>query len=75
MAQINQLRKSRSGLFNVTLYKTWLKHGYGSGSTPYFRDITQGSIPPYAAGPGYDQMSGIGALQATNFAGLIHARH
>jgi kumamolisin len=75
MAQINQLRKSRSGLFNVTLYKTWLKHGYGSGSTPYFRDITQGSIPPFSAGPGYDQMSGIGALQATNFAGLIHAHH
>ncbi len=71
LAAINQLQTSRSGYFNVTLYKTWLAHGYGSGSTLYFRDIVQGSIPPYYAQPGYDQMSGIGALQANNFAGLL----
>ena len=71
LTEIDQLRNSRAGWFNVTLYKTWLKHGYSQGSTEYFRDITQGSIPPYNAGPGYDQMSGIGSLQVTNFAGLL----
>jgi kumamolisin len=67
LAEINQLQNSRSGYLNVTLYKTWLAHGYASGSTLYFRDITQGSIPPYFAQPGFDQMSGIGALQANTF--------
>jgi subtilase family serine protease len=71
LTEINQLQNSRSGYFNVTLYKTWLANGYGGGSTLYFRDITQGSIPPYYAQPGYDQMSGIGAMQVNNFAGLL----
>jgi subtilase family serine protease len=72
LTEINQVLNSRAGFFNVTLYKTWLAHGYGSGSKLYFRDITQGSIPPYHAGPGYDQMSGIGAMRATTFASLLH---
>jgi subtilase family serine protease len=67
LTEINQVRGSRAGHFNVTLYKTWLAHGYGSGNTRYFRDITQGSIPPYHAGPGFDQMSGIGAMLVNNF--------
>jgi kumamolisin len=71
LTEINQLQKSRSGDFNVTLYKTWLANGYGMGSALYFRDITQGSIPPYYARRGYDQMSGVGALQANNFASLL----
>jgi kumamolisin len=71
LTEINQLQNSRSGYFNVTLYKAWRANGYGSGSKLYFRDITQGSIPPYYAQPGYDQMSGIGALQANNFAALL----
>ena len=71
LTQINQITGSRAGLFDVTLYKTWLKHGYASGKTAYFRDITQGSIPPYDAGPGYDQMSGIGAMQYADFAALL----
>ncbi len=70
LTELNQLQNSRSGYFNVTLYKTWLKHGYGATKL-YFRDITQGSIPPYYAGPGYDQMSGIGAMLVDNFATLL----
>jgi subtilase family serine protease len=71
LAEINQLGNSRSGYFNPTLYKTWLANGYGTASALYFRDITQGSIPPYYARTGYDQMSGIGAMQVNNFAGLL----
>ena len=67
LAEINQVQNSRSGDFNVTLYRTWLANGYGIGSALYFRDITQEG-PPYYARRGYDQMSGIGALQANNFA-------
>ena len=55
----------------MTLYKTWLAHGYGNGTTANFRDITVGSIPPYHAGPGYDQMSGIGAMLVNNFVQLF----
>lgn len=72
LTEVNQVLNSRAGYFNVTLYKTWLAHGYGSGSKLYFRDITQGSIPPYHAKTGYDQMSGIGAMRATTFASLLH---
>ncbi len=71
LTEIDQLQNARAGNFNVTLYKTWLASGYGSGSTLYFRDITQGSIPPYYTQAGYDQMSGIGAMQAGNFADLL----
>jgi kumamolisin len=75
LAAINQVQNSRSGYFNVTLYKTWSKHGYGSPPTLYIRDIVQGSDPPYYALPGYDQMTGIGALQAGNFAQLLESHH
>jgi subtilase family serine protease len=71
LTEIDQLQNARAGAFNVTLYKTWLANGYTSGSTTYFRDITVGSIPPYGAKTGYDQMSGIGAMLVTNFAGLL----
>jgi len=37
----------------------------------YFRDITQGSDPPYKAQVGYDQMTGIGAGLATNLSGIL----
>ena len=71
LTEMNQVLGSRAGHFNVTLYKTWLKNGYHNGTTRYFRDITQGTIEPYQAGPGYDQMSGIGAMLVNNFEGLI----
>jgi pseudomonalisin len=71
LTEIDQLKHHRAGQFDTALYKMWLANGYGSGSQVYFRDITQGSIPPYGAGPGYDQMTGIGTMQVTNFAGLL----
>jgi subtilase family serine protease len=71
LTAVNQIEGSRAGYFNVTLYRTWLANGYSNESTAYFRDITQGSIPPYYAQQGYDQMTGIGAMQSANFASLL----
>ncbi len=59
---VNQMNKSRAGYLNPTMYKAWGKLGYGKGKKVYFRDITQGTIGVYSAMPGYDQMSGIGAM-------------
>ncbi len=70
LTEIDQLQNSRAGWFNVTLYKTWKKHGYGT-STVYFRDMTVGSIPPYYTLTGYDQVSGIGTMQVSDFAALL----
>lgn len=74
---IDQIRNRRAGFFNPTLYKTWEANGYSKSTSPatvgtYFRDIVSGAIPPYKAGPGYDQMSGIGAMIFGNFATLLH---
>jgi hypothetical protein len=41
------------------------------GKTVYLRDIVSGEISPYKAGPGYDQMSGIGAMLFGNFSGIL----
>ncbi len=71
LTEIDQLQNSRAGYFNVTLYQTWLANGYGNPAAPYLRDITIGNIPPYGAGPGYDQMTGIGAMRAATFATLL----
>jgi len=72
LVETNQVIGSRSGNLDVTLYRKWLRHGYSHGSTLYFRDITVGSIPPYGAGPGYDQMTGIGTMIVNNFDKLLH---
>jgi len=71
LTEIDQLKNKRAGSFNGRLYRTWLANGYSKGSTLYFRDIVSGSIPPYEAMPGYDQMSGIGAMLVGNFAGVL----
>lgn len=71
LTEVDQLENSRAGYFDVTLYKKWLEKGYGNEKKPYFRDITQGSIGPWGATPGFDQVSGIGSMQADNFARLL----
>jgi kumamolisin len=68
---MNQMRNSRSGNFDPTLYSLWAKNGYGSKKKPNLRDITSGSIGAYSAGPGYDQMTGIGAMVFGNFGKLL----
>jgi subtilase family serine protease len=68
---LDEIEGTRSGFFNPRLYRTWERHGYVKGQIVYLRDITSGSIPPYNAGPGYDQMTGIGAMLFGNFAGIF----
>ena len=65
------MMKSRAGYSGPTLYATWAKNGYGAGKKLYLRDITTGSIGAYSAGPGYDQMTGIGAMIIGNFGKLL----
>lgn len=70
LTELDQMENSRAGQFDVTLYKTWLAHGYGKGNGAYLRDITQGNNGYYNAGPGYDQVTGIGAMLVSNFGSL-----
>ena len=72
LTEIDQVVGARAGQFNATMYRKWLARGYGTSAKPYFRDITVGTIEPYQAGPGYDQMSGIGAMVVNNFDTLLH---
>lgn len=71
LVEMDEFVGSRAGDFNVTMYRKWLRHGYTHNSTVYFRDITVGSIPPYGAGPGYDQMTGIGTMMVNHFDKLL----
>ncbi|HEY6484769.1 MAG TPA: hypothetical protein VIX83_00100, partial [Candidatus Cybelea sp.] len=66
-----QMVSSRAGNFDPNLYALWTKNGYGSGKKVFLRDITSGSIGAYSAGPGYDQMTGIGAMVFGNFGKLL----
>jgi kumamolisin len=68
---IDQANGSRAGYLTPKLYKAWLANGYNKGSTIFFRDIVSGSIPPYKAGPGYDQMTGIGAMLFAADTGIL----
>jgi subtilase family serine protease len=72
LAAINQMKSSRQGFFNPTLYKTWQRYGYIKGTSTFIRDMTSGSIPPiYYARQGYDQVTGIGAIQFDNFGAIL----
>jgi kumamolisin len=66
--ETNQRQDHPSGFVNPTLYATY--EGLGaSGNAGIFHDITIGNNsawighdPGYAAGPGYDQVSGLGSV-------------
>jgi pseudomonalisin len=72
LTEMDQVLGSRAGHYNVTLYKKWLAHGYGTSPNLYFRDITVGSNGGFNAGPGYDQVTGIGTTQVNHFDKLFH---
>jgi kumamolisin len=66
----NEVAGKRSGAIDTALYSAWKKDGYGT----LFRDITIGNnflfgvtsgIPGYFAGPGYDDVTGIGSIIGT----------
>ncbi|MBD5655947.1 MAG: S53 family peptidase, partial [Candidatus Eremiobacteraeota bacterium] len=71
MSIVNEMRNRRAGFFNLAMYKTWEANGYSKGNTVYLRDITSGTLPPYKAQTGYDQMTGIGAMLFGNFAAIL----
>ncbi|MDQ6933562.1 MAG: S53 family serine peptidase [Candidatus Eremiobacteraeota bacterium] len=71
----NQIAGSRAGFVNPSLYRTFRSYGYHglvvTGGSPLFRDVTFGYNGFYNAGPGYDQVTGIGAMEFANLARFI----
>ncbi len=66
-----QLANVHAGFINPYLYGAYSSFGYGPvRGVPLFRDITMGSNGYYFAKPGYDQVTGIGALL---FGNAVHA--
>jgi subtilase family serine protease len=68
VVEYNQTIGKRSGQINTALYALFKKSGYGT----HFRDITVGNneefgagYPYYNAGPGYDDVTGIGSIIGT----------
>ena len=63
-ALLGQAAGSRLGLLNPALYRLVALDGYGSNDP--FNDITAADNLGFQAGPGYDQASGIGSINAAN---------
>jgi kumamolisin len=68
MTEVAQITGKRAGFVNPSIYKQWKALGYKSPQgTLFFRDITQGVDGKFKALVGYDQMTGIGAMDVLNF--------
>lgn len=63
--EINQKDGKRAGFVNPRIYKAFAAHGYN-----VFHDITTGGNGVFNAGPGYDNVTGIGSIQGFAFAGV-----
>jgi hypothetical protein len=61
-----QVTGGRLGLVAAKMFKLWKSDGYSKGGTTYFHDILFGNNGGYVAGPGYDQVTGIGSLDVWN---------
>jgi kumamolisin len=61
----DQVTGKRLGLAGQKLFKFFKKKGYGT-SPLFFHDITSGSNGQYSAGPGYDNVTGIGSMDVWN---------
>lgn len=66
LVEIVQARGSRAGLVNPSLYTAASTFG-----SAVFTDITTGNNGHYSAGPGYDQVTGLGAPVGTGLAAHI----
>lgn len=64
-AEINQKDAKRAGFVNPRIYAAFAAHGY-----TVFHDITKGGNGVFKAGPGYDNVTGIGSIQGFAFAGV-----
>lgn len=68
MTEVAQITGKRAGFANPSIYKEWTALGYKSSQgTLFFRDVTQGMDGKFNALVGYDQMTGIGAMDVLNF--------
>jgi subtilase family serine protease len=68
MTEVAQVTGKRAGFVNPSIYKEWKALGYKSAQGKlFFRDVTQGVDGRFNALVGYDQMTGIGAMDVLNF--------
>lgn len=68
VAQMVQVTGGRLGLAASKLFTLWKSTGYAKGDTVYFHDSIFGSNTFYVAGPGYDNVTGIGSVDIWNAA-------
>lgn len=71
IAELDQVKGGRLGLATGGLYAAFAAHGYGSGASTYFHDVTQGSNGTFYAGTGYDMVTGIGSIDAWNLGSIL----
>lgn len=64
-AEINQKDGKRAGYVNPRIYAAFAAHGYN-----VFHDVTTGGNGVFKAGPGYDDVTGIGSIQGFAFAAV-----
>ncbi|MEO6991924.1 MAG: S53 family serine peptidase [Candidatus Baltobacteraceae bacterium] len=64
--EINEIHSARAGHADVAIYRAFKGQGYS-----LFHDITSGSNGLYPAGPGYDDVTGIGSPQGEALSGYI----
>lgn len=74
LAQMIQVSGGRLGLAADKLFMLLKSTGYAKGNTTYFHDVFFGSNWYYAAGPGYDNVTGIGSLDTWNVAQALKKR-
>jgi subtilase family serine protease len=68
IAQMVQVTGSRVGLAAAKLFRLWKSTGYAKDGTTYFHDSLFGNNGFYVAGPGYDNVTGIGSVDIWNAA-------
>ncbi len=66
LAIANALTGDHAGFVNPRIYALYKKDGTSHNGDVLFRDITSGSNFYYSAGKGYDDVTGLGALNFTN---------
>ncbi|MEO6991040.1 MAG: S53 family peptidase [Candidatus Baltobacteraceae bacterium] len=64
--ELDQIAKRRAGHIHGQLYRAAKLHGY-----PPYHDITTGSNGLYNAGPGYDEVTGIGSADGQALSAFI----
>jgi subtilase family serine protease len=71
ITQLDQVAGKRLGADAPKIYNAWQQHGYGSATTPYFHDITQGNSGIFFTATGYDLVTGIGSPDVWNLGKVL----